>query len=151
MSDVDAAGSAEEQGAKAVAVEGTIAGIRTATTLPILWIGAAPAVEADAVTAGPEDDLRGDDLEHVVNVCDESELERALEHQDPEIFLLSPSEDEHEDLLEAILELLADVPAGKLAIANVGVTTRAEMLALEHAGVDAVLVQSAGVAELIGV
>jgi len=35
-----------------------------------------------------------------------------------------------------VLELLPDVPAGKLAIAQVDVTNRAEVLALERAGVE---------------
>ena len=39
-----------------------------------------------------------------------------------------------------MLELLPDVPAGKLAIARVDVATRDEVLALERAGIDAVLV-----------
>jgi hypothetical protein len=150
VSDADAARAAEEQGAKAVAVEDAIAGIRAATTLPILWIGATAPVEADAVTVRPDDEVEPGELEQVVDVCDEDELGRALEQQDPEIFLLSPRDDAHDDLLEAILELLPDVPAGKLAIANVEVTTRDEVLALECAGIDAVLVRGARVAELVG-
>lgn len=150
VSDADAARAAETQGAKAVAVEGSIAGIRAATTLPILWIGAAPATEADAVAVRLHDAVDSSELEQVVDVCDEDELALALEQHDPEIFLLSPSDDGHDDLLEAILELLSDVPAGKLAIANVEATTRDEVLALEHAGIDAVLVRGTSVAELVG-
>lgn len=150
VSDADAGRAAEEQGAKAVAIQHPVAGLRAATTLPILWIGTGSAVESDAVASGTEDAPGSAELEEVVDVRDEGELEWALEQRDPEIFLLSPRDDAHEDLLEAILELLADVPAGKLAIANVEVTTRDEVLALERAGVDAVLIQSANVAELIG-
>jgi hypothetical protein len=150
VSDADGARSAEGQGAKAVAVESAIAGLRQATTLPILWIGPAPAVEADAISVRPDDALEGGELEQVIDVCDEDELEHALEQHDPEIFLLSPRDDEHDDLLDAILELLPDLPAGKLAIANVEVTTRDEVLALERAGIDAVLVRSASLAELVG-
>jgi hypothetical protein len=151
VSDAEGARAAEAQGAKAVAVEQAIVGIRAATTLPILWTGSAPAVEADAVTIGPgHEALESGELEQVVDVCDEDELEQALEQKDPEIFLLSPRDDAHDDLLEAILELLPDVPAGKLAIANVEVTTRDEVLALERAGIDAVLVRSASLAELVG-
>jgi DNA-binding NarL/FixJ family response regulator len=150
VGDADAARAAEAQGAKAVAVEDAIPGIRAATALPILWIGAAAAVEADAVTVRPGDEVEGDELEHVVVVSDEDELAHALERRDPEILLLSPRDDAHDDLLEAILELLPDVPAGKLAIANVEVTTRDEVLALERAGIDAVLVRSTSLAELVG-
>ena len=49
-----------------------------------------------------------------------------------------------------MLELLPDVPAGKLAIAQVEVATRDEVLALERAGVDAVLVRSRHVGDLVG-
>ena len=52
--------------------------------------------------------------------------------------------------LELILDLLPDVPAGKLAIAELESTTREEVLALERAGVDAVLVWKGAVAELVG-
>ena len=55
------------------------------------------------------------------------------------------------DLLDAVLELLPDVPAGKLAIARVDVSSREEVLALERAGIDAVLVLARGdVAGLVG-
>ena len=89
----------------------------------------------------PSDDPSHPDLEAVVDVRDEEELEQALERLDPEIFLLRGHEpDEDVDPLDAVLELLPDVPAGKLAIAHVEVATRDEVLALERAGIDAVLV-----------
>jgi len=87
----------------------------------------------------------------VVEVRDEEELELALRELDPEIFLLSPSDaDDDEEPLERVLDLLPDVPAGKLAIAELGSTTRDEVDALERAGVDAVLVSTGNVAELVG-
>jgi len=49
-----------------------------------------------------------------------------------------------------VLELLPDVPAGKLAIAHVDVSSRDEVLALERAGIDAVLVSEAKIAHLVG-
>jgi indole-3-glycerol phosphate synthase len=92
-----------------------------------------------------------DHLEPVVDVRDEEELELALEQRDPEIFLLVADEDEDgTDPLDAVLELLPDVPAGKLAIARVDVVSRDEVLALERAGIDAVLVGDARVAHLVG-
>jgi indole-3-glycerol phosphate synthase len=87
----------------------------------------------------------------VVDVRDEDELELALEERDPEIFLLVADEDEHAaDPLDAVLELLPDVPAGKLAIARVDVGSRDEVLALERAGIDAVLVTDGQIAHLVG-
>jgi hypothetical protein len=151
VNDADGARDAEAQGAKAVAVTGAIDGIRDATTLPLLWIGGGTPEEADAIRIRPEDDLDHQQLEAVVDVRDEEELELALERLDPEIFLLSAKEiDEDADPLDAVLELLPDVPAGKLAIAQVDVGSRDEVLALERAGIDAVLVPSRHVGDLVG-
>jgi hypothetical protein len=150
VNDADGARNAEEQGAKAIAVYSVIDGIRDATTLPLLWIGAGTPSEADAVRIRPEEETV-DDLENVVDVRDDEELETALERLDPEIFLLSSREiDEDVDPLDAVLELLPDVPAGKLAIAQVDVGSRDEVLALERAGIDAVLVPARHVGDLVG-
>jgi hypothetical protein len=151
VDDAGAAQEAEAQGAEAVAVATAIDGIRGATSLPLLWIGNGAPSEADAVRIRPEDDTEHQNLEAVVDVRDEEELELALERLDPEIFLLNAHHiDEDVDPLDAVLELLPDVPAGKLAIAQVDVATRDEVLALERAGVDAVLVRAKHVAELVG-
>ncbi len=87
----------------------------------------------------------------MLDVCDEEELELALARVDPEIFLLSGREvDEDEDPLDHVLGLLPDVPAGKLAIADLDVHGRDDVVALERAGVDAVLVGPGHVAHLVG-
>jgi indole-3-glycerol phosphate synthase len=87
----------------------------------------------------------------VVGVSNEEELERALERVDPEILLLSARDpDDDEDPLEQALDLLPDVPAGKLAVADVPVSSREAVVALERAGVDAVIVGAVNVAELVG-
>jgi indole-3-glycerol phosphate synthase len=99
----------------------------------------------------PEDEPEPQGFEAVVDVRDEEELELALERLDPEIFLLNAHDiDEDVDPLDAVLELLPDVPAGKLAIAQVDVASREEVLALERAGVDAVLVRAQHVSDLVG-
>ena len=75
----------------------------------------------------------------------------SLERIEPDIFLLSPREaDDDEDDLERILDLLPDVPAGKLAIADLPGATPEDVGALERAGVDAVLVGSVSIAHLVG-
>jgi hypothetical protein len=151
VDDAGAARDAEQQGAKAVAVRVPIDGIREATSLPLLWIGDGAPAEVDAVTIRPEEDPLHDHLESVVDVRDEEELELALDRLDPEIFLLSAREiDADLDPLDAVLELLPDVPAGKLAIADVDVASRDEVLALERAGIDAVLVAKGKVRDLVG-
>ena len=151
VEDAGAARAAEAQGAEAVAVSAAIDGIRAATTLPLLWIGGGAPGDADAICIRPEDEPEHAHLEAVVDVRDEEELELALERLDPEIFLLNAHDiDEDVDPLDAVLELLPDVPAGKLAIAQVEVSSRDEVLALERAGVDAVLVRAGHVADLVG-
>jgi indole-3-glycerol phosphate synthase len=68
------------------------------------------------------------------------------------VFLLNGAgaADDDVDPLDAVLELLPDVPAGKLAIARVDVSSRDQVLALERAGVDAVLVPAGHVGNLVG-
>jgi hypothetical protein len=63
-----------------------------------------------------------------------------LERIDPEIVLLSPRAAEDEEALDRVLELLPDVPAGKLVLADLPSATEEELQVLERAGVDAVLV-----------
>jgi indole-3-glycerol phosphate synthase len=117
----------------------------------LLWIGQGEPVDADAVCVRPDAGLEHGHVEAVVDVRDEEELEAALEELDPEIFLLSAIDVEDDaDPLDAVLELLPDVPAGKLAIAQVDVSTREEVLALERAGIDAVLVAGGEVSTLVG-
>ena len=167
VEDADAARAAEAQRAEALVVSGDPARLREATRLPILW-RASSAVDraaevADAVTLSlPEEDEDHDPaqrrheealalgLDCAVEVGSEEELERALEVLDPEIFLLAPTQDDEVERLEAVLELLAAVPAGKLAIADLAVTTEDEVYELERAGVDAVIVHAADVSPLVG-
>ena len=168
VEDADAARAAEAQRAEALVVNGDPSRLREATRLPILWRADAAidraAGIADAVTVTlPEDDDEDHDpaqrrhedalaagLDCAVEVRGEEELERALELLDPEIFLLAPPHDDEQERLEAVLELLAEVPAGKLAIADLAVTTEDEVHELERAGVDAVIVHAADVSPLVG-
>lgn len=168
VGDARAARTAEEQGAEGVAVTAAREGLRDATALPILFrVDASPEAArdagADACLIVVEEHEEEEDLEDlhgralalgleiVVDVHDEDSLEASLERIDPEIFLLSPREAEDDEThLERILDLLPDVPAGKLAIADLHVANRDDVLALERAGVDAVLVGSADIAHLVG-
>jgi indole-3-glycerol phosphate synthase len=97
------------------------------------------------------DEVHALGLECVLRVCDEDDLEHVLEMVDPEILLLSAEEaDEDQHHLDRLLELLPDVPAGKLAIAELIVASRHEIAELERAGVDAVLVTAGDIAPLVG-
>jgi indole-3-glycerol phosphate synthase len=161
VGDVDEARRAEADGARGLVVTGTFE--RTATELPVLWRGPGAAddarqAEADAylVVVG---DLGDDDgrlellhrdvvelgLDCVVETRSEEELERALEQVDPEIFLLSARGD-----LERVLELLPDVPAGKLAIADGAGASAEDVAELERAGFDAVIVAAGDLGALAG-
>jgi indole-3-glycerol phosphate synthase len=154
VEDGAAASRAEESGAEGLVARAGTAGLRTHTALPVLAYGlepdaaAADAADAVVLTADDQETLTGHadrcrelGLEIVVRVSDDDELERVLEHVDPEILLLSAdrAEDEQEPL-DRVLELLPDVPAGKLAIAELADASRDDVEELERAGVDAVLV-----------
>jgi hypothetical protein len=147
----EAARSAEEQGAEGLVLRSRADDVRAATRLPILLYDDEPHDGADAIVVDGGSDAdslerlvdrageRG--IECVVKVSDEDELERVLEHLDPEILLLSAEEAEDGELhLDRVLDLLPDVPAGKLAIAELPRASREEVAELERAGVDAVLV-----------
>jgi indole-3-glycerol phosphate synthase len=161
--------SAEEQGAEAVLVfsgnERQLPEIRAATSLPILfyWDGeqADEVAPADACIVEARGDRDTEWLEYVnlnladrfelaFRIEDEEHMASALEHFDPEIFLLAPQEArDADDPLENVLDLLPDIPAGKLAIADLEITTPDEIAELERAGVDAVIVGSQNIARLV--
>jgi len=166
VEDPDAARAAEEQRAEALVVRGNPGAVRDATSLPILWRAAitsldSASVAADAVMLVFDDEeerleelhgwATGLGLDCAVEVRDEEELEQALDRVDPEIFLLSPADAEDgESPLDVVLELLANVPAGKLAIADLPLTTPYEVQELERAGCDAVIVRTPDLAPLVG-
>lgn len=151
-------------GAEGVVVRGSLAA-RGGSELPVLAYTATPdeaaALGADAVVVAADTD---DDelvtfadraaelgLELVVRADDEDDVARVLESIDPEIFLLAPGPDggDQDAPLDRLLGLLPDVPAGKLAIAELSGATRADVEELERAGIDAVVV-SGNIDELSG-
>ena len=157
---------AEDDGAEALLVssgaERQLPALRAATTLPILfyWNGERAELldgaDACVVEAGDRDrewlervhDALGDRFELAFRIHHEDHLEAALENFDPELFVLAaPDED---DALDHVLELLPDVPAGKLAIAELPISGPEEVAELERAGVDAVIVGATNVSELVG-
>jgi indole-3-glycerol phosphate synthase len=168
VDDADAARAAAVQGAEGLVVGDALARVRAATELPILVRGGRLD---DAVDGGADAfllvlDQYGDDgdelerlharaldggLDSVIEVRSDEELERALERLDPEVFLLAARGDAAgQNPLEWALELLPDVPAGKLAIAEAPATSREEISELERAGIDAVIVGARDVAGLTG-
>jgi hypothetical protein len=158
----DAARTAEADGAEGIVLRSAVAGIRDATELPILWCGGGTPADADRAGADAvlvvaelyHEDGDGLDevaaqaaelgLDVVVSVSNEDVLGRVLERHDPETFHLAT------DDLERALELLTDVPVGKLAIAEARDVTRDQVLELERRGMDAVIVPARNVAELVG-
>jgi indole-3-glycerol phosphate synthase len=167
VADPESARAAEQQGAEVILVRGPLEGVREATTLPILWVDDTPPAAAREAGAdaflirfvGEDDDVEARyaeaielGLDCVVAVGDEDELEVALERLDPEILLLAArlGGDDEDDPLEQALDLLPDVPAGKLAVADIAISSREAVVALERAGMDAVIVGAVNVAELVG-
>ena len=166
VSTSDEARAAQAAGAEAIVVRKAVSGVREATSLPILWcvtgpLGAAQAAGADALLlvlrelVDDEERLEGlyadtvdAGLDCVVAVADEDELQIALDRLDPEVFLLRAPRGDR-DGLEHVLSLLPDVPAGKLAVAQLDVRDRDEVAELERAGVDGVVVPAGSVAELL--
>ena len=111
---------AEAGGAEALLADDNVDAIRAASSLPILT-AAGSAGDARIVRPGDADVELGDSVEVVVQVGIEP-LECLLE-------LFLPPHLHH------------DLPAGKLAIADVGAVTQEQLTELERAGVDAVLVR----------
>jgi hypothetical protein len=165
VADVDGAAQAEARGADAVLVSPDLpdgaAAIRVGTSLPIIvrWAANPPGdvASVDAcivrVNSGREwlerlyDDSR-EELEIAFWIDDEDHLESALEDFDPEIFVLAAPDLAGEEALERVLDLLPDVPAGKLAIAELPESDLEDVAALERAGFDGVIVDPHRVAEL---
>lgn len=164
---VDAARDAEEEGADAVEVLASVEGLRAATRLPILWnvqgdVEDAKSGGADAYVVGvmPFDEAeegylqsrqraaQSAGLECVFEIGNSESLDRALEEIDPEVVLLNGG-GPHRDAFENLLELLSEVPAGKLVIAALEAPTRKQVRELERVGVDAVLVRTANLQELV--
>jgi hypothetical protein len=167
VSGAEDAARVEEQGAEAVVVaaadDGALTQIREATSLPVLlmWPGerGAPPPEADACLLDLAEDLESlaqlsgalsEACELAFRIDDEERLESALEQLDPEIFVLAAPDADGEEALERVLDLLPDVPAGKLAIAELSGSSRDDVGALERAGFDGVIVDSRSVVDLVG-
>jgi len=156
---------AEEAGAEAVAVQTAAEAelARAQTTLPILVRDSLREADVEALPLRGADaciivfrEAAGDDgrlgllyalagdagLDCAVEVRDEEELEETLELVDPEILIISERESSDDEDLEHTLDLLSDVPAGKLVVAESPIRSRNQVVALERAGVDAILVAS---------
>ena len=157
VSDSKSAHMAEQQGADALAALVNANAVRVTSQLPFLHLGHmfdAQGSAADAVVIKPDlamwDEAHAYGLECVVRVSEPEDLARAMRWFDPEVFLLTVAEDADDDPLTVLLELLHDVPAGKLAIAELHDATADDVAELERSGVDAVLVSPDGLATLVG-
>ena len=156
VNDAASAKSAETQGADGLAAIEGVNAVRVTSALPLLHLGRmfdATGAAAEAVVIKPDlamwDEAHALGLECVVRVSESEDLERALRYFDPEVFLLAVGEEADDDPLAAVLELLHDVPAGKLAIAELRDATPDDVSELERSGMDAVLVSHTGLGELV--
>jgi indole-3-glycerol phosphate synthase len=161
------AAAAAEAGAEAIAVATAdeAASVRPVAALSLLV--REPVAEVERVHRLHElgadafviryDDLAGDDerlevlhaealeldVDCALEVDDEEQLADALERVDPDIVLISLRErGNEEEELERALDLLPDVPAGKLVVVETDAVSREQVLALERAGVDALVVRN---------
>jgi indole-3-glycerol phosphate synthase len=161
--------AADEGGAEAVALESVsdVERVRAVSGLPVLLrrrirsmaeLVEAARAGADAVVLGiadfDEDDEQLEmlhaeafarELDCAIEVDDEEGLEVALERLEPDIFAIANARDDGGEAFERTLDLLPDVPAGKLVISQSRRIVREQLLALERAGVDAVLVADVAV------
>jgi indole-3-glycerol phosphate synthase len=156
VADAPSAAAAEKQGADGLGVRTGANAVRASSQLPLLHFGTmfdARGVGADAVVIRPDlamwHEANAHGLEPVVRVFESEDIERALEQFDPGVFLLATQPDSDDDPLDVLLGLLHDVPAGKLAIAELQDATADDVAELERSGVDAVLVAPGDVAALI--
>ncbi|HET6691140.1 MAG TPA: indole-3-glycerol phosphate synthase TrpC [Miltoncostaeaceae bacterium] len=83
------------------------------------------------------------DLDALVEVHDEKEVETAIEAGAEVIGINNRDLHSLEVDLETTFELLADVPAGTVVVAESGITLSEDVERLERAGVDAILVGEA--------
>jgi indole-3-glycerol phosphate synthase len=156
--------AADDSGAEAVAVEtvAEVQRVRAVSGLPVLLrrrvrgdadLSAAVDVGADAIVLGVTDfddederlealhaEALDRELDCAIEVDDDEELALALERVDPDIIAIAHAGDDEEEAFERTLDVLPDVPAGKLVISESRSIVREQVLALERAGVDAVLV-----------
>jgi indole-3-glycerol phosphate synthase len=181
--DVETLAKAADEGeAEAVAVQSVadVERVRTVSGLPVLLrrrirnraeLAEAERADADAVVFGLGDFGEDDDelealhaqaldlgFDCAIEVHDEEELAHALERVDPDVIAIANARDDQVDAFERTLDVLPDVPAGKLVIAESRTIAREQVLALERAGVDAILISdvalggdfSAALADLVG-
>jgi indole-3-glycerol phosphate synthase len=154
---------AEEAGAEAIAVSPRGAGTaRASTSLPLVVDGLRDPRDVDGlIQAGIDgcifvyDEDAGEGallndlypavdalaIDCAIEVRDTEDLAEILERFDPEIVVCASAHPSDEDELEHVLDLMVDVPAGKLVVARPRrPIDREEIVALERAGVDATLV-----------
>ena len=79
-------------------------------------------------------------MECLVEVHDNEELEKVLETEAAIIGINNRNLDTFETNLETTLQLCHRVPEGKIIVSESGIKTRADVLILEEAGIDAILI-----------
>jgi len=88
-------------------------------------------------------EARALDLDCLVEVHEESDLARALEHGAEVIGINNRNLDQGTVEIGTTYELMPDVPAGKTVVAESGISNREQLDELERIGVDAVLIGEA--------
>jgi indole-3-glycerol phosphate synthase len=79
-------------------------------------------------------------MECLVEVHDNDELEKVLETEAAIIGINNRNLDTFKTNLDTTLQLRHRIPEGKIVVSESGIKTRADVLALEEAGIDAILI-----------
>jgi len=79
-------------------------------------------------------------MECLVEVHDNDELEKVLETEAAIIGINNRNLDTFETNLDTTLQLCHRIPEGKIIVSESGIKTRADVLILEEAGIDAILI-----------
>ncbi|KHE93228.1 Indole-3-glycerol phosphate synthase [Candidatus Brocadiaceae bacterium S225] len=79
-------------------------------------------------------------MECLVEVHDNDELEKVLETESTIIGINNRNLDTFETNLDTTLQLRHRIPEGKIVVSESGIKTRADVLMLEEAGIDAILI-----------
>ena len=79
-------------------------------------------------------------MECLVEVHDNDELEKVLETEAVIIGINNRNLDTFETNLDTTLQLYHRIPDGKIVVSESGIKTRADVLVLEEAGIDAILI-----------
>ena len=147
----DAARDAEAAGAEGVLVSGgaeNLAAVRATSSNPgrLRPGGRPPAADACIVDNGGKEQILAEHWEVARGSARKNTSSSSSKSSIPKCSFCTPTATSCSPTRWSF----QDVPAGKLAIADVGASTRDQVAELERAGMDAVIVYAGNIADLVG-